>query len=249
MIQGTRRRGWAAPLLAGVMAMLATASACAQRGGTRTAAGAGGAMPTQDSILARASRGRQQGADSAKVTLIEISDFECPYCRRFFDSTYVKLDSAYVRTGKVRMLYVNLPLPMHNQAYAAAKAAMCAGVQGKFWQMHDRLFGNQRDWAEKTDAAQTFARYAVDLNLDAAQFRDCYDNDRTAPLITSDIAQASASGVSGTPTFIVNGRQVLTGAIPFSQLSQALDQAISGAVPPPPTGNPGAAPSGQPPVR
>jgi protein-disulfide isomerase len=253
MMHGIARR---ARLAAGVamaaVALLSAVSACAQQGGgssngnttTASAAQARG-VPPLDSVLARAGRDRQHGSESAKVTVIEISDFQCPYCRMFFDSTYRRFDSTYVRTGKVRMVFVNYPLPMHNQAFAASKAAMCAGAQGKFWQMHDLLFGRQREWAEQGDAPQRFTRYAAEVGVDAAQFRDCYDNDRVAPLITNDLTQAASAGVNSTPTFIINREKVLPGAIPFADLAREVDAALAAAQ----NGTPpaGAPPPGAPP--
>jgi protein-disulfide isomerase len=246
-----RRARLAATVAAGALAMLTT-SACAQRGGNAGAAAgsAGGnaarGLPPLDSVLARASNARQHGSETAKVTVIEVSDFQCPYCKMFFDSTYRRFDSAYVKTGKVRMVYINFPLPMHNQAFAAAKAAMCAGAQGKFWEMHDILFGRQREWAEQADAPQRFARYAAELGTDAAQFKDCYDNDRVAPLITNDLTQAASAGMNSTPTFIINREKVLNGALPFAELSREVDAALAAAQngPTPPGGTPPAPPPG-----
>ncbi|HEX8904501.1 MAG TPA: thioredoxin domain-containing protein, partial [Longimicrobiaceae bacterium] len=186
----------------------------------------------------------QKGSASARVTIIEVSDFQCPYCRMFFDSTYRRFDSTYVRTGKVRMVYVNYPLPMHNQAFAAAKAAMCAGAQGKFWQMHDLLFGRQREWAEQADAAQRFTRFAAELGIDAGQYRDCYDNDRVSPLIANDLTQAAGAGINATPTFIINREKQLNGAVPFAELAAEVDSAIARAQagPAPPGSTPPATP-------
>jgi protein-disulfide isomerase len=239
-----RARRLTAQLLAGITALLAAASACAQQDGHAAAPSSEGA----DSILQRANNGRTQGSQSARLTVVEISDFQCPYCRAFFDSTYRKFDSAYVQTGKVRMMYVNLPLPMHPQAFAAAKTAMCAAAQGKFWPMHDKLFSSQREWGGQTDAAQRFAKYAQDLGLNMPAYHDCVDNDRTAPLILNDVMQASGAGVNGTPTFVINGR-LLSGALPFSELSQQIDAALNGG-PAAPQGTPPATPappSGTPP--
>jgi protein-disulfide isomerase len=226
-----RRTRLASTLAAGALALLTAVTACAQQGAGGSAATASSTsargVPPLDSVLSRASSGRQKGSADAKVTVVEVSDFQCPYCRMFFDSTYRRFDSTYVRTGKVRMIYINYPLPMHSQAFAAAKAAMCASAQGKFWQMHDLLFGRQREWAEQMDAAQRFTRFAQEIGLDAAQYRDCYDNDRVAPLITNDLSQAAGSGMNSTPTFIVNREKVLNGAIPFAELAREVDAAIA----------------------
>jgi protein-disulfide isomerase len=227
-------------MAAGALALLTAVTACAQGGGSAGSTASARGIPPLDSVLARASAGRQQGSTAAKVTVIEVSDFQCPYCRMFFDSTYRKLDSAYVKTGRVRMVYINYPLPMHNQAFAAAKAAMCAAAQGKFWQMHDLLFGRQREWAEQADAPRRFTRFASELRLDSAQYRDCYDNDRVAPLITYDLTQAAGAGVNATPTFIINREKMLNGAVSFAELSRELDAAIAAAqnAPTPPGSTP-----------
>jgi protein-disulfide isomerase len=191
-----------------------------------------------DSLLERANQGRVKGVDSAKVTIIEVSDFECPYCHQFFDSTYAKLDSAYVRTGKVKLVFFAFPLPGHREAYPAAKAAMCAAVQGRFWPMHDRLFSTQREWANQDQVAGRFTGYAQALHLDMAAYRDCVDNDRVAPLILNDVMQASGAGVNGTPTFILNGQKALNGVIPFDDLKKEIDAILAAPAAPaaPPAG-------------
>jgi len=190
-----------------------------------------------DSLLERASRGRIHGAADARVTIVEISDFQCPFCRQFFESTYRQLDSAYVRTGKVKLVFYAFPLPGHREAYPAAKAAMCAGVQGKFWGMHDRLFATQREWSGQDLVAPRFAGYAQALGVDMAAYRDCVDNDRVAPIILNDAMQASGAGVNGTPTFIINGSKALNGAVPFEEMKREIDAALAApaapATPPP----------------
>jgi protein-disulfide isomerase len=178
------------------------------------------------------------------VSVVEISDFQCPYCRQFYETTYHRFDSAYVKTGKVQMVYIHLPLPMHTQAYSASEASMCAGAQGKFWEMHDRLFARQREWSGQADAVQRFARMALELNLDPAAYRDCVENDRTAPLIVNDVMEATGAGVAGTPAFIVGRNQRLNGAVTYEQLSAAVEAALSGQTPPgAPTPAPPAAPA------
>ncbi|HEX6749329.1 MAG TPA: thioredoxin domain-containing protein [Longimicrobium sp.] len=239
--RSARRTRLAATLAAGAVALLSAVAACAQGGGqagNAASAGAARGLPPLDSVLNRASTARQKGPSDAKVTVIEVSDFQCPYCKMFYDSTYRRFDSAYVKTGRVRMVYINYPLPMHNQAFAAAKAAMCAGAQGKFWEMHDLLFGRQREWADQQDAPQRFTRFATELRLDAAQYRDCYDNDRVSPLITNDLTQAASAGINSTPTFVINREKMLNGAIPFAELAAEVDSAIARQSGTPPAGAP-----------
>lgn len=242
-VRPPRRRAPLAALAASVL-LLASTTACAQgsgpgTSGTQAAAG----LPSQDSVLARAERDRIHGQQSAPVTIIEISDFQCPFCGRFARETYPKLDSAYVKTGKVRMVFINYPLPNHRQAWAASEAAMCAAAQGAFWPMHDRLFATQSEWNGQPDAAQRFERLAGALKLNLDAYRACTQGDLVSPIILTDVMQASAAGVNGTPTFIINGNKVLSGAIPFEDLKREIDAQLAapagpaqGAPPAPPAG-------------
>jgi protein-disulfide isomerase len=233
-------------LAAAALLLIATlpASACGQTQGARPNA----ASVNADSVIARADAGRNKGADSARVTIVEVSDFQCPYCREFAANTYPRIDSAYVRTGRAKMVYINLPLSIHSNAFPAAEAAMCAGAQGKFWPMHDRLFSTQREWSSQTDAVQRFERLAQALQLDMAAYRDCTANDRTAPIIVNDAMQAAEAGIRGTPAFILvsaAGQRTLSGAIPFEQFASEMDALLAGK--PLPAEQPqGAAPPRQP---
>ena len=222
----------------------ANGAACAQQPAPSAAQAAPSASAPAglDSILPRADRGRMKGADGAQVTLIEVSDFQCPYCRQFAETTYRQLDSAYIRTGKVKLVFINYPLPNHLRAYASSEAAMCAGAQGKFWPMHDRLFATQREWSDAPDAARRFDAYATELGLDMPAFRDCTANDRVAPIIVGDAMKASGAGINGTPAFIINGAKLLSGAIPFEQLRTELDAALAGPAAAPPAPAPAPAP-------
>lgn len=221
-----------------ITATLAT-TACGQSRGGGAQAAASSLSP--DSLEARANRGRMKGADSAQVTIIELSDFQCPYCRDFSTTTYRQIDSAYIQTGKARLLYINLPLSSHRQAFTAAEAAMCAGVQGKFWPMHDRLFATQREWNGQADAGQRFERFAQELRLNMADWRDCTANDRTASIIVADAMQAAEARINGTPTFILNsrnGQRALTGAVPFDQFAREMDALLAGPAAAPPAAAP-----------
>ena len=218
-------------LAAAALLLAGSGTACAQQ----PAPAGGQAAPAlaSDSLLPRAEQGRMKGAEGAPVTLVEVSDFQCPYCRQFAEGTYRQLDSAYIRTGKVRLIFVHYPLPGHASAYAASEAAMCAGAQGKVWPMHDRLFAAQREWSGAPDLARRFDAFATELGLEMASFRDCTVNDRVASLVIGDAMKVAGSGINGTPAFIVNGSKLLSGAIPFEQLKAELDAALA---------NPGAAP-------
>jgi protein-disulfide isomerase len=213
-----------------ITATLATTACGQSRTGAQTAQAS---SLSPDSLEARANRGRIKGADSAQITIVEVSDFQCPYCREFAAGTYKQLDSAYIRTGRARILYINLPLTLHREAFGAAEAAMCAGVQGKFWPMHDRLFATQREWSGQADAAQRFERIAQEMQLNMADWRDCTANDRTAGLIVGDAMQAAEARINGTPTFILNsrnGQRSLSGAVPFADFAREIDALLAGPV-------------------
>ena len=218
-----------------VAATLST-SACAQPGGSGGQQNAASAQNAAG-LIARADSGRYKGPATAAMTIVEVSDFQCPFCREFAATTYPRIDSAYVRTGRVRMLYIHLPLANHQQAYAAAEASMCASAQDKFWPMHDRLFATQREWSGQANATERFEGFAEELRLDMAAFRDCTRNDRVASLIVGDAMQAAQAGIQGTPTFILGspgGQRMMTGALTFEQLSATIDSLLNAPAAPAP---------------
>jgi protein-disulfide isomerase len=188
----------------------------------------------QDTKVAeRAAISRMKGAANAPVTVHEIADFQCPYCARFVRDVYPRIDSAYVKTGKVRWIYINLPLPMHANSWAAAEAAMCAGgVASQFWPMHDRLFLRQEKWASLADTRAVFAEYAKEIGLDAAAFASCVSSDRTASLVVRDVLIASEARVTGTPAFVINDLQSFSGYKTFEEWKEILDGVLKKAAAP-----------------
>jgi protein-disulfide isomerase len=218
----------AAALLLTTAALSTTA--CGQtRTGDAATASAGAVEP--DSVRARAERSRIKGDSAAPVTIVEVSDFQCPYCADFARTTYRQVDSAYVRTGRARMLYIHLPLSSHTEAFRAAEASMCAGAQGRFWEMHDRLFAAQREWSGAPDAVERFERMAGELELDVGAYRDCMAAGRTASIVVGDAMQAASAGISGTPSFILNsaaGQRALSGAVPFEDFAREMDALLAG---------------------
>jgi protein-disulfide isomerase len=158
-----------------------------------------------------------RGPETAPVTIVEFSDFECPYCKRVVPT----LDQVEEKYGEqVRVVYRHYPLSSHPNAQKAAEASLCARDQGKFWEMHDLMFEEQRNLAE-ADLKEKAAR----LELDAAAFADCLDSDRHAEAVQSDMRDGSLAGVDGTPAFFVNGR-FLSGAVPFETLAALIDDEI-----------------------
>ncbi|HYW51608.1 MAG TPA: thioredoxin domain-containing protein, partial [Gemmatimonadaceae bacterium] len=173
-------------------------------------------------LLRKADLGRIAGDSAAKVIVLEVSDFQCPYCKAFHEQTYPALKAEYVEKGKARIAYVNLPLRSHRNAWPAAEAAMCASVQGRFWSMHDSIFHAQERWAGISKADTMFARFARSLQLDASAYDKCISTHATRPLIASDAERAGGAGIAGTPAFII-GDSLLSGAYPFADFKRIID--------------------------
>ena len=187
---------------------------------------AGGDSGLTDSISASADRGRIRGAATAQVWLVEISDFQCPFCKQWHDETFAKIDQEYVKTGKVRMAYLNFPLGRHKNAQAAAEAAMCAGVQGKFWELHSSLFDTQKRWAESKTPIVVFDSLAKAAGVDLKRWDSCMSTHATAKLIEADRDRSAKAGVESTPTFFV-GDRALAGVYPADTFRVAIEQALA----------------------
>jgi protein-disulfide isomerase len=186
-----------------------------------------GNIPFEDSVSAFADRARIRGAETAKVWLVEVSDFQCPFCKQWHDETFAKIDQEYVKTGKVRLAYLNFPLTrIHKNAQAAAEAAMCAGVQGKFWELHESLFQTQKSWADLKSPLAVFDSLARAAKVDPKGWNSCMTTHATAKLIQADRDRSTQSGVESTPTFFI-GDRALAGAYPVDTFRVAIDQAIA----------------------
>jgi len=170
------------------------------------------------------------GRDDAPLTLLEFSDYQCPFCRRFHLETFPELKKTYVDTGKVRFVSRDLPLEFHANALLAAQAARCAGDQGKYWELRHALIANSADVS-----ANALSRYAQDAGLDALAFQQCLKSDRHRDAIQKDMADAQTLQISGTPTFIL-GRTAATtmeglrlvGAQPYSAFEAEIRQLLAG---------------------
>ena len=162
-----------------------------------------------------------KGDENAPVTMVEFSDYECPFCGRHFQQTYPQIVKDYVETGKVKLIFRDFPLSFHPQAQKAAEAAECAGEQGKYWDMHDKLF---KDGV--SGGVISFKQYAKDLGLDTAKFNDCLDSGKMTSEVAKDMQDGQAAGISGTPGFIING-QLVSGAQPFSVFQQIIEAELA----------------------
>lgn len=161
-----------------------------------------------------------RGNKSAKVTLIEYSDFECPFCVRHVASLEQALKDY---PNDVRLVYRHFPLSFHPEAQKAAEASECAGQQGKFWEMHDEIF------KANTAGLMSVAKWkeiAKTLKLDSGKFDKCLDSGETAATIAQQLQEGSTAGVGGTPGTFVNG-QLVEGAVPYATLKSIIDQALN----------------------
>jgi protein-disulfide isomerase len=197
-------------------------SAAAVASAASAAAPAANGAP--DSINARADRGRILGDSNAKVWLVMASDFQCPFCKQWHDAKFSNIVQKYVKSGRVRMAYLNMPLSIHQFAVPAAEAAMCASVQDKFWPMHDSLFATQNIWEALQSPASFFDTLANHNHVEMGPWRTCMSQHLTQPLIEADYDRARQTGVKETPTFIV-GATKLTSA--DADVAGALDAALA----------------------
>jgi protein-disulfide isomerase len=166
-----------------------------------------------------AATGPARGPDKAPVTIVEFSDFQCPYCGREFP-VVERLMKEY--DGKVRLVFRHFPLDFHPYAQKAAEAGACAADQGtdKFWKLHDKMFGNQQKLA-----VDDLKGYAKEIGVDTARFDKCLDTGEKRSLVESDEKAGQEAGVSGTPAFFVNGI-FINGAVPYEQFKETLDREL-----------------------
>lgn len=163
------------------------------------------------------------GPTDAPITIVEFSDYQCPYCRRWHAQVYQPLLAAY--PGKIRFVYRNLPLTsIHPDALAAAEAAMCAGDQGVYWQYHEKLFDGD------SLGSSIYTQYAQELGLDMNSFEACMTDRKYKDAVITDSAFAINLGVSSTPTFFINGLAVV-GAQPLDVFKQVIDKELAGEIP------------------
>ena len=164
-----------------------------------------------------AATGPARGPANAPVTIVEFSDFQCPFCSRL-TPTIKQVEEKY--GNKVRLVFRQYPLPMHPNAQKAAEASLCAGDQGKFWEMHDAMFADQNALGVDQLKAK-----AASLGLKAEEFNSCIDSGKHAAAIQADMKEGSAAGVSGTPALFINGR-FINGAVPLEQITSVIDDEL-----------------------
>ncbi len=194
-----------------------TAAAPTQDNGTQAPARVNLAIDADEPFL---------GDVKAPVTIVEFSDFQCPYCGKFAVETEPQIIKDYVNTGKVKLIFENFPLSFHENAKSAAIAAECANQQSKFWDYHSKLFTNQANLS-----ADNYKVWAEDLKLDMDKFNTCTAANETETNVAKDLADGLAAGVQGTPTLLIgnakNGYEMVVGALPYAAFQQAIDAELS----------------------
>lgn len=185
--------------------------------------------PTEVSLRGSPVRGQAQ----AKVTLVEFTDLQCPFCVRYYENTFPQIVKNYVDTGKVRYVSREFPLTnMHKEADKAAQAALCAGDQGKYWEMRDKVFRNRQKLSP-----EDLAGYAEEVGVDVLRWKSCLDHEVYAKKVQGDLEAGARLGVSGTPSFLIGltdperpdsftARELLQGAYPYEEFQKRLDKLL-----------------------
>ena len=174
-------------------------------------------QPLRFNVALAAGDASKGGGSAAPIQIVEFSDFQCGFCSKVL-SSLKEVESAYGE--KVNVTFKHFPLGFHKDAPKASEAALCAGEQGKFWEMHDALFENQ-----KALGADKLAGYGEGIGLDAAKLTACLDEGKFTDQVAADMAAGAAAGVSGTPAFFINGRFV-NGALPFEAFKEVIDEEL-----------------------
>jgi protein-disulfide isomerase len=211
---------------AAALALFASALACGGSGKAQTTSDTapptavlgGAAADTTDPLASRS-----KGARTAPVTVFEMSDFQCPFCRRFALETFPVLEREYIQPGKVRWVYVNFPLTsIHPNAVPAAEFALCAGRSGRFWPAHDLLFQTQEAWAKLAAPQQFLLGLADSIGIPRDSMMSCLQDSTTRRMVQEEATSSARAGATSTPSFYIEGG-LLAGAHPPEIFRQVLD--------------------------
>ena len=180
--------------------------------------------------LVELAQGVTLGDEDAPVTIVEFGDYQCPGCGSFAANVKPQIQLMLVDPGLAKFVYYDFPLiQIHPHAFLAARAARCAGDQGRYWDYHDLVFRMQARWSGQANAAGAFQDYAASVDLDGAEFRACLQSDRHAEVVTANMHLGAQLGVSGTPTVLVNaGNQVRRVSGDFASIQSAVQELTEG---------------------
>jgi len=211
----------------GGLTALAPAAAPAAPGAAAPAAAPAGPLSDEDWAAIQENPAGVIGDKNAKIVMVEFTDYQCPFCSRYFNDSYGALKQKYVDSGKMKIIFRDQALSFHPNAKPAAHAARCANEQGKFEAMHDSLFKNQDAWANLANAAAVtkFGELATAAGLNGNSLVTCVNSGKFNAAIEADAALGSRVGANGTPTFFVN-KEILVGAQPTSVFEATIDKSI-----------------------
>ncbi len=182
-----------------------------------------GAAPLVAQVTESSLAARSKGSTNAPVTVYEMSDFQCPYCRRFAQETFPEIERRYITPGKVRWVYINFPLThLHPHAVAAGELALCAARQNGFWRVHDLLFQYQETWAPLKEAGPFFVSLADSAKLSKKAMLACLQDPATRKSLEAEAEGAERAGAHSTPAFYIEGG-LMEGALPLPVFQRILD--------------------------
>ena len=181
-----------------------------------------------EGLLAHADRMRTLGSPDAKVWMIMVSDFQCPWCAKFERETWPAIRDEYVFPGKVRVAFLNFPMPAHRNSWAASEVAMCTAGQptGKFWPIHDAIFREQEHWETESDPLPKLFQLLDKIGMPVDSISACVKQHLTRPLVQGDIDRATRAGATSTPTFFIGGTPLI-GAASITEFRKAIDAALA----------------------
>lgn len=204
-------KGFLAVLAAVIIVLVGIFAFTGHKSGNTSSSGSSSGTPTN----------HVEGQGKAGVTLVEYGDYQCPYCEQYYP---IVKQVASQFNDQIKFQFRNFPLVnVHQNAFAGARAAEAAGLQGKFWQMHDLLYENQTQWSESSNPSKFFDQYAQQIGLNVSQFQKDYSSGQVNNLINADLAAGRKLNIQGTPTFFLNGKQINVSADVNSFASQIQD--------------------------
>lgn len=185
-----------------------------------------GEVPLSEEQIARIEQGEAgvKGEEGAPITIVEFSEYQCPFCGKYVEETYFQIWEEY--GDQIRYIFRDYPLSFHQHAQTLAEVARCAGDQDQYWEMHDLIFENQEEWSSKQNIDADISGFVTQLGLDGDEFDSCLSSGKYTQAVKDNLQIGIEVGVQGTPTFFINGQQ-LVGAQPFSAFQSIIDAELA----------------------
>ena len=165
------------------------------------------------------------GSKDAPVTIIDFSDYQCPFCKKFYSNIFHELEADYIDSGKVKYVFRDFPLSIHSKAQYAHYAAECGKEQNKYWEIHNILFEKQSEWTESENLIETLTSYAEEIGLDKINFKECLSSEKYRDEVKKDKEDGLSYGIKGTPTLVINGKMI-RGISSYDQLKKLIEKEL-----------------------